>query len=63
MDAPNNLISINNNLAVIDYSKNALASKIAIERCPTGAIVWFDQGIQKGANAVKIIRKSALPLE
>jgi Na+-translocating ferredoxin:NAD+ oxidoreductase RNF subunit RnfB len=63
MDAPEQLISINNNLAVIDYSKNSLASKIAIERCPTGAIVWIEGKVQKGSSAVKIIRKSALPIE
>ncbi len=63
MDAPNNLISINNNLAVIDYSKNKFASKIAIERCPTGAIVWLEEGVHKGPNAVKIVRKSALRVE
>jgi len=63
MDAPNNLISINNNLAVIDYSKNTFASRIAIERCPTGAIVWLENGILKGSEAKKIIRKSPLPVE
>jgi RnfABCDGE-type electron transport complex B subunit len=63
MDAPEALISINDNLAVIDYSKNKLASRIAIERCPTGAIVWIEDGVQKGLQAKKIIRKSALPIE
>lgn len=63
MDAPNNLISINNNLAVIDYSKNTFASRIAIERCPTGAIVWLENGILKGSEAKKIIRKTPLPVE
>src|SRR5690606_29522459 len=52
-DAPEGLIKIENNLAVIDYTKNALASRIAIERCPTGAIVWLDRdkGAVKGAEA------------
>jgi RnfABCDGE-type electron transport complex B subunit len=63
MDAPEDLISINNNLAVINYSKNALASRIAMERCPTGAIVWIQNGVEKGQQARKIIRKSALPVE
>lgn len=63
MDAPEGLIQIHNNLATIDYSKNALASPIAIQRCPTGAIVWLnDVGIQKGRNAKKVIRKEALPI-
>lgn len=63
MDAPEGLIKISNNLAQIDYSKNALASRIAMERCPTGAIVWLDdkQGTQKGRDAKKLIRKQALP--
>lgn len=63
LDAPENLITIDQNLAVIDYSKNSLASRIAIERCPTGAIVWLEEGVQKGLGAVKIVRKEALPLE
>jgi len=64
MDSPEGLISIRNNLATIDYSKNSLASRVAIERCPTGAIVWFDQhgGYQVGKDAKKIIRKQALPV-
>jgi Na+-translocating ferredoxin:NAD+ oxidoreductase RNF subunit RnfB len=63
MDAPEGLIQIRNNLSTIDYSKNALASPIAIQRCPTGAIVWLDDaGVQKGKNAKKVIRKEALPV-
>jgi hypothetical protein len=31
-----------NGLAVIDYSKNSLATPAATARCPTGAIVWVD---------------------
>ncbi len=63
MDAPEDLISINNNLAVINYTKNPLASRVAIERCPTGAIVWLEDGVNKGKEAVKIIRKQPLPVE
>lgn len=63
MDAPEGLIQIRNNLSIIDYSKNALASPVAIQRCPTGAIVWLDDnGIRKGQNAKKVIRKEALPV-
>lgn len=64
VDSPEGLVEIRNNLAVIDYSKNALASRVAIERCPTGAIVWFDRrgGYQVGRDAKKIIRKEPLPL-
>jgi Na+-translocating ferredoxin:NAD+ oxidoreductase RNF subunit RnfB len=63
VDAPEGLITIENNLAVIDYSKNELASKVAIERCPTGAIVWLDEGdgVIKGQKAKKIIRMEPLP--
>lgn len=62
-DAPEGLITIQNNLAVIDYSKNELSSRIAIERCPTGAIVWLDEikGALKGSGAKKVIRREPLP--
>ena len=62
-DSPEGLIQMVNNLAVIDYSKNSLASKVATERCPTGAIVWLDDqiGAIKGREAKRIIRQSALP--
>lgn len=64
MDAPEGLIAIRDNLAVIDYSKNSLASRVPIERCPTGAIVWLDekQGALKGREARKIVRQEALPI-
>lgn len=63
-DAPGGLISINNNLAVIDYSKNGLASKLPIQRCPTGAIVWMENDtISKGSSAKPIIRKEPLPIK
>ncbi|MBK1726525.1 RnfABCDGE type electron transport complex subunit B [Halorhodospira neutriphila] len=63
MDAPEGLIRIEQNLAVIDYTKNDLASPVAIERCPTGAIVWIDDDGQprKGSSARKITRKEPLP--
>lgn len=63
-DSPEELITISGNLAVIDYTRNALASRIAIERCPTGAIVWreADGSAARGREARQIIRKTALPL-
>lgn len=62
-DAPGGLISIENHLARVDYSKNHLASRFPIERCPTGAIVWLEDGKAiKGAAAKKIIRKEPLPI-
>jgi len=62
-DAPEGLITIQNNLAVIDYDKNKLSSRVAIERCPTGAIVWLDEakGALKGVGAKKVIRREPLP--
>ena len=63
-DAPEGLITMQQNLAVIDYSKNSLASRVAIERCPTGAIVWLDDNAapRKGKAATRIVRKGALPV-
>lgn len=63
-DAPGGLITMKNNLATVDYTKNALASKLPIQRCPTGAIVWLqDHTIEKGAAAKRIIRQEALPVD
>ncbi len=63
MDASDGLIHLERNLAVIDYAKNDTASKAAIERCPTGAIVWLEgDRILKGKSAKKIIRIEPLPL-
>jgi len=64
MDAPNNMISIVNNLARVDYGKWRPDCKAAIERCPTGAIVWMDRdlGAIKGIQAKHITRKSPLPI-
>ncbi|MDH5632168.1 MAG: 4Fe-4S binding protein [Gammaproteobacteria bacterium] len=63
LDAPEGLVRMEHNLAIVDYDKNALATRIAIERCPTGAIVWLDKqsGVQKGFKARKIIRQQPLP--
>ncbi|MFZ3019450.1 MAG: (Fe-S)-binding protein [Gallionella sp.] len=62
-DSQPGLISLERNLAVIDYSKNDLADRRAIERCPTGAIVWLDGGrADKGRAARKIIRIQPLPV-
>lgn len=53
-DAAPELIAMKSKLAVVDYEKNELASLDAIQRCPTGAIVWLDEekGVVKGAKAV-----------
>ncbi len=62
-DSPEGLIAIRDNLAVIDYEKNQLASRVAIERCPTGAIVWFDdrKGALRGVEAKRISRREPAP--
>lgn len=62
-DAAPGLIRLENNLAVIDYDKNELAARKAIERCPTGAIVWLEDGERavKGVAAKRILRQKPLP--
>ncbi|MEL7123926.1 MAG: RnfABCDGE type electron transport complex subunit B [Bacteroidota bacterium] len=59
MDAKGDLINIQNNLPVIDYSLEH-QTQIPIQRCPTGAIVWLnEEGIAiKGPEAKKIIRQA-----
>ncbi|MCU7940781.1 MAG: hypothetical protein KZQ64_05885 [gamma proteobacterium symbiont of Bathyaustriella thionipta] len=51
-----------NSYAAINYEKNGLASKLAIERCPTGAIVWkdYNQESQRGSSSRKIVRKEPI---
>ena len=62
-DAPEGLITIQNNLAIVDYAKNNLATPLPTQRCPTGAIVWLEDGKAiKGQAARKIIRKEPLPI-
>jgi len=58
-DAPG-LIEMRDNLAVVDYGR-AHATKVPIERCPTGAIVWYDpiKGPVTGRAAKKVVRQSA----
>jgi Na+-translocating ferredoxin:NAD+ oxidoreductase RNF subunit RnfB len=63
-DAPE-LIEMTGNLARIDYSKNRLATRDPIQRCPTGAIVFLGRNggaAERGAEAKKILRKSPLPV-
>lgn len=63
MDAAPGLMKLDHELATIDYSQNRLASPKAIERCPTGAIVWLEGGqVKKGKEAKKIIRVTPLPV-
>ncbi len=61
-DASAGLITMRDHLPVVDYSR-AHATRVPIERCPTGAIVWIDDraGVLRGAASKKIVRHSALP--
>lgn len=62
-DSAPGLMKLDGNLAVIDYEFNHLATPKSIERCPTGAIVWLENGAaRKGVAAKKIIRVTPLPL-
>lgn len=45
-DAVPGVIAIKNNLAVIDYELNDLATTEATKRCPTDAIVWLESDTQ-----------------
>ncbi len=49
------VITMNQNLPVVDYSKNDLASRDAIHRCPSGAICWLEPGgrVTYGAKALE----------
>ena len=59
-DAPSGFITMIDNLPVVNYERNHDA-RDAIERCPTGAIVWIDpeKGPVTGRAAHKVIRRSA----
>jgi Na+-translocating ferredoxin:NAD+ oxidoreductase RNF subunit RnfB len=61
LDAPSGLITMQNNLPVIDYA-GPHQTRVPIERCPTGAIVWLDEvgGAIKGPAAKRVIRKGTL---
>ena len=63
-DAKGGLLTLRNNLVEVDYAYNQNASRDLTARCPTGAIVWFDDaghGLRGGA-AKKIVRIQPLPL-
>lgn len=62
-DAPPGLMHLDGELAVVRYELNVWATQGPTERCPTGAIVWFETPNQavKGAVAKKILRQDALP--
>ena len=43
LDAAEGVIRMQNGLAVVDYDQNESTGPEAIERCPTGAIVWVER--------------------
>ena len=63
-DAPSGLLEMRNNLPVVDYSRNDLATRDIIERCPTGAIVWYvnDGDAVIGREAPPVHRRAPLPI-
>ena len=54
VDAPAGVATMTDNLPVVDYARDHNVRN-AIERCPTGAIVWFDP--EKGPVTVRAARK------
>lgn len=60
MDAPR-LVTMRGGLPVVDESLPA--DDAAIQRCPTGAIVWIDarKGPVRGPSAPRIVREGARP--
>jgi Na+-translocating ferredoxin:NAD+ oxidoreductase RNF subunit RnfB len=63
-DSPAGVVEMIDNLAVVNYARNDDTSPAAIQRCPTGAIVWLHgrQGALKGRQAKPVIRHTALPI-
>jgi Fe-S-cluster-containing hydrogenase component 2 len=62
VDAPGGVITMIDNLPVVDYTRNHDVRN-AIERCPTGAIVWFekDSGPVAGRAAPRFHRQGSRP--
>ena len=63
MDAPA-VVTMRGGLPVVDYGHPAAhSSRHAIDRCPTGAIVWLDaeRGAVKGPGAAPIVRRGERP--
>ena len=70
MDAAPGLISVASGVAIVDYALNDVATSHAIDRCPTGAIVWLTgaqfaptvaatPGTQRGARIAPQLMGSA----
>lgn len=63
-DAPEGVVRMVDNLAVVDYDLNLRTTREIIQRCPTGAIVWLSgsRGWVKGVQAKQIVRHTPLPV-
>jgi Na+-translocating ferredoxin:NAD+ oxidoreductase RNF subunit RnfB len=63
-DGAPGLLAVRDNLVEIDLSRIGEARREAIDRCATGAIVWWDDTghPQRGMAAKKILRHDPLPL-
>jgi len=62
MDAPS-IVSMRDNLPVVDRSRPG-QGRTAIDRCPTGAIVWLEPGGRavKGPAARRVVRQEPRPV-
>ena len=59
VDAPAGVVTMIDNLPIVDYDRNHDV-RDAIERCPTGAIVWFEEhGPVTGRATRRVVRQSA----
>jgi RnfABCDGE-type electron transport complex B subunit len=63
-DGSPKLMTLANNLASVNYDWIELAERRLLDRCPTGAIVWFENPnfSVKGHLAKKVLRNEALPV-
>lgn len=57
-DAEPGLISVESGVAMVDYERIALAEPRAVERCPTGAIVWLT-GAQFARVPTNVVSEAA----
>jgi Na+-translocating ferredoxin:NAD+ oxidoreductase RNF subunit RnfB len=57
-DAESGLISVESGVAVVDYERIVLAEPRAVERCPTGAIVWLS-GAQFARVPTNVVSEAA----
>jgi ferredoxin len=60
-DAAPGLVTLERGVAVVHYEQNVSAAVGAIRRCPTGAIVWLDEGPQFGPRSAHTAEPGALP--